>query len=244
MEDHERIDELLAGYALLSLAGEDAIEADRLLGTHVPGCPSCRRTLSTFQALSGDLALAADALAPPELLLPRIHRAMRDRPSLGRAPRRRGLLAVASGVVAIVVLSGLAISLGSRVSEVEADRGTALAILSAMRSPGASIDLEPQGGTPAGTSFVEVSAPSVRRIYLASQDCPEPAPGHAYQLWLGSDGAFVPVGEMFVPKDGVVLLELTVDVSRYDEVWITEELVGTRPSRPRTDGGYSWRASL
>lgn len=243
MEDHERIEELLAGHALLSLTGEDAIEADRLLGTHVPGCPSCRRTLSTFQALSGDLALGADASAPPKLLLPRIHRAMRDDPPPGRN-RRRSLLAVASGVVAIALLGGLAISFGSRVSEVEADRGTALAILSAMRSPGASIDLEPQGGTPAGTSFVEVSAPSVRRIYLTSQDCPEPAPGHAYQLWLGSDGRFVPVGDMFVPRDGVVLLELTVDVSRYDVVWITEELVGTEPSRPRIDGGYSWRASL
>lgn len=244
MEDHERIEELLAGYALLSLTGEDAIEADHLVRTHVPGCPSCRQTLPTFQALSGDLALAADPSAPPELLLPRIRRVMRDDPSSARATRRRNLLAVASGVVAIVVMGGLAVSLGSRASEAEADRGTALAILSAMRSPGASIDLEPQGGTPVGTSFVEVSAPNVRRIYLASQDCPEPAPDHAYQLWLGSEGTFVPVGEMFVPKDGVVLLELTVDVSRYEEVWITEELVGTPPSRPRTDGGYSWRASL
>ena len=30
-EDHERIDELLAGYVLLSLSGEDADESDRIL---------------------------------------------------------------------------------------------------------------------------------------------------------------------------------------------------------------------
>ena len=61
-EDHERIDELLAGYVLLSLEGEDAAEADRLLSEHVPGCARCRRTLADFQALSGDLALAAAPL--------------------------------------------------------------------------------------------------------------------------------------------------------------------------------------
>jgi len=244
VEDHERIEELLAGYALLSLVGEDAVEADRLLGTHVPGCLSCRRALSTFQALSGELALAAEASSPPELLLPRIHRMMRDDPSTSRTTRRGIFLALAAGLVAVGVIGGFSLSLGARVSEAEADRSTALEILSAMRSPGASIDLDPQGGTPAGSAFVEVSAPHVRRIYLASQDCPEPAPDHAYQLWLGDEGAFVPVGEMFLPEDGVVLLELTVDVSRYDEIWITEELAGTRPSRPRTDGGHSWRASL
>ena len=228
---------------MLSLAGEDAIEADRLLGTHVPACPSCRRMLSTSQALSGELALAAEASSPPELLLPRIHRMMRDDPSTSRTTRRGIFLALAAGLVAVGVIGGFSLSLGARVSEAEADRSTALEILSAMRSPGASIDLDPQGGTPAGSAFVEVSAPHVRRIYLASQDCPEPAPDHAYQLWLGDEGAFVPVGEMFLPEDGVVLLELTVDVSRY-EIWITEELAGTRPSRPRADGGRSWRASL
>ena len=244
MEDHERVEELLAGYALLSLEGEDALEADRLLEIHVPGCPSCRRMLSTFRALSGELALATEPHPPPEPILPRIHRMMRDGTSTSPPARRGILLAVAASFVAVAVMGGLSLSLGARVSEAEADRSTAMEILSAMRSPGAWIDLDPQAGTPAGSAFVEVSAPHVRRIYLASEDCPEPAPGHAYQLWLGDEGAFVPVGEMFLPEDGVVLLELTVDVSRYDEIWITEELAGTRPSRPRADGGRSWRASL
>jgi len=45
-EDHERIDELLAGYVLLSLSGEDAAEADRILVDHVPSCATCRATSS------------------------------------------------------------------------------------------------------------------------------------------------------------------------------------------------------
>jgi len=53
-EDHERIDELLAGYVLLSLSGEDAAEADRILVDHVPSCPTCRANLSEFQAVAGE----------------------------------------------------------------------------------------------------------------------------------------------------------------------------------------------
>jgi hypothetical protein len=243
--DHERIEELLAGYALRSLDAEDAALADRLLAEHVPSCPSCRRAASELQEIAGELALAAGSLAPPDLLLPRIHRATERAAGSRGSPHRSPLLVLTAGLVALAALGGLSVSLGTRASEAEAQRGTALEILSVMRSPGTTpVGLDPQAGTPAGTGFVEVSAPDVRRLYLASDACPDPAPGHAYQVWLGSDGTFVPVGEMFRPDGGVVLLELVVDVSRHDEVWITEEVAGTRPSSPRTDGGHSWRAAL
>jgi hypothetical protein len=243
--NHERIEELMAGYALRSLTGEDSALADRLLAEHVPSCPSCRQAASDFQALAGELGLSAGPASPPDLLLPRIRRARDEAPSPGRAPRRIAFLALTAGALALAAMGGLSLSLGTRASEAEAERGTALEILSLMRSPGAiPVELDPQAGTPAETRFVEVSAPDVRRIYVASDGCPDPAPGYAYQLWLGSEGEFVPVGEMFRPRDGVVLLELTVDASSHDEVWITEELAGTRPSQPRTDGGHSWRAAL
>ena len=45
-EDHEQLEELLAGYALLALSEEDAARADRILTEHVPGCALCRRTLA------------------------------------------------------------------------------------------------------------------------------------------------------------------------------------------------------
>jgi hypothetical protein len=48
---------------------------------------------------------------------------------------------------------------------------------------------------------------------------------------------------MFVPSDGSVLIKLTVDVARFDEVWITEEEEGAPPSSPSVDG-RSWRAAL
>ena len=244
-EDHERIDELLAGYALLSLSGEDAAEADRLLAEHVPGCARCRRTLEEFKALSGDLALATPPADPPETMLPRIHRAMDEVPLEGRRPRRGALVAVAASAVALVAMGGLSVVLGNRLNDAETRAGTALEILSAMQSPGAQpVNIAPRGATPSESGMVEVSAPEIRTIYVAAKDCPEPAQGHAYQLWLGSDGEWVPVGDMFLPENGVVLLELSdVDVSRFDAIWITEEIGGMRPTEPNTEW-HSWSAPL
>lgn len=245
-DDHERIDELLAGYVLLALSGEDAAEADRLLVEHVPGCARCRQTLTEFESLTGDLALAPAPAEPPETLLPRLRRALEDGGAAApRRARRAALVAVAASVVSLVAMGGLAMVLGSRLSEAETRTGTALEILSAIRSPGAQpVNVAPQGDTPPASGMVEVSAPDVRRLYLAADACPDPAPGHGYQLWLATDEEWVAVGELFWPDDGVVLLEVEVDVSRYDEIWITEEPVGAPPSTPTLEGGPSWRGTL
>ena len=243
-EDHERIDELLAGYVLLSLSGEDAAEADQVLIDHVPSCARCRATLSDLEAVSGDLALAAPPVDPPETLLPRLHRAMDDVPLAGRTRRRGALIAVAASAVALVAMGGLSLVLGSRLSNSETRTGTALEIFSAMRSGASPVNVSPQDQTPPDSGMVEVSAPNIRRLYIAAEFCPEPAPGHAYQLWLGSNGEWTPVGEMFRPDDGVLLLEVTdVDVSQFDQVWITQEPVGQPPIQPINDGP-SWFGSL
>ena len=243
-EDHERIDELLAGYAMLSLDGEDAAAADRILAEHVPSCFTCRQTLSDLHDLGGELALAADPVTPPDLLLSRIRHAMDDVPLSGRPSRRGSFVALAASVAALVAMGGLSFVMAGRASRAEDRTTTAIELLSLMRSPGvAPVRVDPQGETPSESGFLEVSASDVRRLYLAADGCPDPAPGHAYQLWLGNDGTFTPFGEMFVPTNGVVLLELVVDVSRYDELWITEEAIGPPPATPSTDR-RSWRAGL
>jgi predicted anti-sigma-YlaC factor YlaD len=67
-QEHGRIEELLAGYVLRSLSGEDAVEADRLLSTHVPTCATCRRLLLDLTETAADLAFAVEPIAPPERL--------------------------------------------------------------------------------------------------------------------------------------------------------------------------------
>jgi hypothetical protein len=243
-EDHEQIEELLAGYALLALSGQDAARADRILTEHVPGCARCRRTLAEYRALAGELALAAPPVEPPDTTIARIHRAMDDVPLAGRRPRRGMLVALAASVVALVAMGGVSLVLGGRLNEAQTQAGTALEIVSAMRSPGAQpVHVEPQGDLPPDSGIVEVSAPDIRRLYLAADAAPEPAPGRAYQLWLHADGQWTAVGEPFWPNDGVILLEIVVDVARYDAIWITEELVGAVPEDPNTDG-RTWQAEL
>ncbi|HJS26326.1 MAG TPA: anti-sigma factor [Actinomycetota bacterium] len=243
-EDHEQIEELLAGYALLALSGDDAARADRILTEHVPGCARCRATLAEYRAVAGDLALAAAPVDPPETTTARLHRAMDDVPLAGKRPRRGMLVALAASVVALVAMGGLSLVLGGRLNEAQTQAGTALEIFSAMRSPGAQpVHVEPQGDLPPDSGIVEVSAPDIRRLYLAADECPEPSPGRGYQLWLGSNDTWTAVGDQFWPDDGVLLLEIVVDVARYDEIWITEEQVGAVPEEPSTDG-RTWLAEL
>jgi hypothetical protein len=240
-EDHDRIQELLAGYVLLSLSGEDAVEADRLLSEHVPSCPLCRDQVAGFQAVAGDLATAVSPVQPPDLLLPRIRRGVDETPIRGR--HRASLVAVAAGVAAIVGLAGLSVQLGGRVSRTEQQRGQLLAAMEALQQPGANpVSLESQGQTAAG--LVEVSGPGLQLMYVIGRDAPMPSPGRVYQLWLGANGTFVRVEDgWFVPEDGLVLLQLAVDTSRYDEILITEELIGDAPGSP-SHVGHSWYASL
>ncbi len=241
--DHERIDELLAGYVLLALSGEDAKEADRLLADHVPACLACRQTLTDLQTLAGDLALAADPVPPPDLVLTRLHRGIEDVPLSGRSGRRGSFLALAASVAAFVALGGLSFVMVNRANRAEDRMATALDLIATMQSPGANqVQVDPKGGTPASTGFLEVSAPDVRVLYLAARDCPEPEPGYDYVLWLGSGGSFTPV-ERFVPLDGLVLLGLPVDVSRFDEIWITEEVAGETPRDPEHDPPVLERAA-
>jgi len=240
--EHERNLELLAGYALIALESEDAEEADRLLSEHVPRCVTCRGTLADFRALTGELALAAPPLEPPDLVLARVRRGIRDVPV--RRRRGAGVAALAASIAALVGMAGFSLSLGSRATRAEADRGTALEVLSAMQHPGADpITLEASSAATVG-ELVEVSGPGLEYMYLYGNDVPEPASGNAFQLWLGSGGTFAPVGDPFVPEGGLVLLRLTVDPSRYDEVLITEEPLGVAPTEPSTQGGHTWRASI
>jgi len=243
VRDHERIEELLAGYALLSLSGEDAQEADRLLAEHVPSCLVCRQALADYQMLAGDLALEADPLPPPDLLLARIHRQIDEVPLGRRSPRRGSFLALVASVAAFVALGGLSFVMVNRAHRAEDRMATALELINVLRSPGVSpVPVEATGSAPSSTGFIEVSAPDVRMLYLVARDCPDPRPGHDYVVWLGNGGAFTPV-ERFVPRDGVVLLRLPVDVSRFDEIWVTEEVAGTTPATPSTQG-RSWGAHL
>ncbi|MEP7059951.1 MAG: anti-sigma factor [Actinomycetota bacterium] len=229
--NHEAMQELLAGYALRSLSGEDAAAADRLLVEHVPGCSDCRRTLDAFQLVSADLALDADPITPPETLLPRLHREMGP-----QARRRRPvyLVAVAASVAAAVTLGGFALTEGGRANRAQTQADFTRKALDFARTHNA--DMTPVGPT------TEISSPGVREFYIYGNDVPTPAPGLTYGLWAipiqGSQARFL--GDFMPDDDGYFGLRLLLDPTGYDHLLITEEQAGIRPAAP---GATKWESA-
>ena len=241
-DEHERIDELLAGYSLRSLSGEDAEEVERVLTEHVPTCERCRETLRAFSEVGGELALAVGPVDPPDLLLPRLREAVAGRrPERGRG-RFVAWTAAAAAAAAVIGMASWNTLLSHRVSDAEDRQRTLMTALPAFA--------DPQATKVRLTNFVErpthVEAAYYHdeaRIYLVGQDIPQPAPGHVYRVWLLGNNGSSRVATDFVPDEvGIVVLILYVDPSRYSRLEITEEPAG--PPRSGPSGRERWAASL
>jgi hypothetical protein len=234
--DHEHVEELMAGYALRALTGEDAREAERLLSEHVPGCLRCRGTMLAFSDTVADLALAAEPVAPPETLLPRLHRSLEPRGS--RRPVGRWI-GVAAGLAVVLVAGGLAVSQGLRAGDLQ-ERNELFA--QALRlSQRIDADTEPlteaDATEPAPVSTV--SAPDVDHFFLIGSDVPPPPTGYVYGVWL-SDGVDAVFAGPFVPSPGVTVVRVPFDPSRFDRVLVTIEAVGSPADEP---GTVVWEAA-
>jgi hypothetical protein len=236
--DHEWVEELLAGYALDALSGEDALEADRLLAEHVPSCPLCRETLAGFRGIADRLALAPPPARPSEPVLARLRRSVRER----EPGRRRGsFVATAAGVAALVGMAALSMSLGTRANRAETHLDNMADLMDAISQPGASpVSLRSQIGTP----MVEVSGPTLEQMIVAGRGVPQPADGSVYVLWLGSDTGFRAIGTLMPDASGFVYRTFRVDPATFDAILITEERLGELPSTPRTDSPHVWEASV
>jgi hypothetical protein len=237
-DEHERIDELLASYAVRGLDGEDAREAERLLSEHLPGCARCRETLAILQDVVGELGLAPAPVEPPELLLTRLRTEIREQPAVSRRP-----LAVWAAAAAAVAMLGLVTwntVLNQRLGHVQSTQRKVTDAVTFMNQPGTGVvDLTDR--THAASRVLMGYRPQEARVFLLGTGVPEPAPGRVYRLWLGQDGQFTFYGE-FLPDDGLVVLPLSFDATRYEEILITEEPASQDPSEPR--GSHQWSARL
>ena len=231
IDRHGETQELLARYALQSLSGEDAAEADRLLTEHVPACSECRMMLDAFQGVAGELALDAEPVTPPDPLLPRMHREMdpRGRSGIRWTPGR--LVAAAASVVLVVGVGGMALS------QLE-DRKTA-------QVPAADVqnlaDFVVQHPTllrqPLGGNAQEISAQGVQELYVYGRAVPFPAPGLVYRLWAVSGHHATHLSDFLPYPDGTVLVRLEVDPATFDHLLVTVEPAGSEPSEP---GDPAW----
>ncbi len=223
----DRADELLAGYALRSLSGDDAAEADRLLSEHVPGCIRCRQTLLAFSDTVADLALGVDPVAPPETLLPRLHRELEPR-TARLAPGR--WVAVASGVAAVLVVGGLTLSLGLRAGNLQTSNdllGDALAFSQRPDADTARLD------TSEPTELSAISAPDVDHFFLVGSDLPAAPAGFVYGVWLSDrSGIDAVYAGSFLPASGMTVVRVPFDRFRFDLVFVTLEREGVVPDAP------------
>jgi hypothetical protein len=242
IEDHHRIEEVLAGHTMHSLDGEDAREADRLLAEHVPGCRQCRETLAAFQDVLGELALAASPVEPPELLLARLRSEMGHQPVPELvAPRRSfAMWVAAAAAVAVFGLVAWNSILDQRLGHVQSTQKKVTDAVTFMNQPGSKVvDLTDARFT--SSRVLMGYRPRETRVFLIGTDVPDPSPGQEYRLWLGQGGRFTYVSG-FAPEDGIVVLPLEFDASRYDEILITEEPADSDYSVPR--GSHRWSATL
>ena len=226
-ETHEAIEELLAGYVLRSLSGEDAERADHLLSDHVPQCPACRDSLAVFQAVTADLSLDPSPVQPPDTLLPRLHR------DLGVQDRRRrpvAVFAVAVSVVAVVGFAGLAVSQNMRVNDTRSRMDDIRSAMDFATRPGASL-VQVDSSDSDTEPITEISHPGTERFYLVGNDVPMPPEGTVYRVWLLS-GTQATYATDFVPEPGMMVVELEFDPSQYDRILISVEPAGSTPDTP------------
>jgi anti-sigma-K factor RskA len=235
---HDEMHELLAGYVLRSLSGEDAAEADRILIEHVPGCEACRATLDAFQAVAGELALDAHPLAPPDTLRVRLGRELEPRTRLGGRWSSGRIVAVAASVVLVVGVGGLALTQrggGGLVSGDGLARADIQDVTNAVVSPDATQhDLGQHHAT-------EISSPDTEKIYVYGANVPFPPPGTVYRLWALTAGQPIYIGDFLPNDDGTVILEISsLDPSSIEQLTVTVEPAGSIPSTP---GDPAWAST-
>jgi hypothetical protein len=235
---HERIEEILAAHALRALDEADMLEAERVLSEHVPECDRCKQTLSELVETASELALAAPAAAPPDLLLPRLHREIRRE----RIAARRTAWSWVGTAAAVAVL-GLSVwnaVLNSRLSHESDAKHRFAGALGTISRPGfrtVSFDV----GRHVGPTMKAAFRPGDAHVLLIGSHVPQPAEGDVYRLWLGSDGQFTAVRD-FVPEEGIVVLPFLIDLSRYDQILVTEESEDGAIGQP--SGTRRWLATL
>jgi hypothetical protein len=223
-DDHEQVQELLAGHALRALDVDEARRNEELMASHVPGCVPCRSAMEAFLAVSGELALAASPRTPPEILRARLRRDLRGRPRLRWVP-----MSAAGVAVAVTVgLSAWNAHLTSRVGKAELRQLRTAEVLSAVSHPQSqvvSFTTEPTSvGDAEGRALVQLAAayvPGHGTMYLFGS-MPAPHAHRVYQVWLVRNGGFAS-GGTFVPDRGVVLVKVSADPTQYDGLLVTEE---------------------
>jgi anti-sigma-K factor RskA len=221
--DHQRVEELLAGHALGGLDPEDAELAERALEEHVVDCEQCRRAWDGYREVASDLALAAPAVAPSDLLDARLRRSLRKRDAI------RPLTAAATAATALlVVFSGFSVirsgQLGQRLEQAEATQNSLFDVVSTVAHPDHQT-IRLTGQSDAGASLYYV--PGEEHGVLMAVNLPQP--DHEYHVWFVGSGRVWHAGVLQV-EGGRGVLPCGTDPAKWDAVMLIDEAARPEPA--------------
>ncbi len=232
MTDHQWL-ELAAPFVLDALSVEEraAFEA------HLAECAACRGDVQAFREVTGLLAHAAPAVAPPATLRDRILREARQVRPIRRpgGARWAWLAAAAALVVALAAGFGAWRARGERLALQRTLDSTRVALGSRDSVVAALVD------SAVGTADLAATGkpPSMRLFWnrvrhvvvVAAFDLPPAPAGRTYQLWAITKGqAPVSLGTFNTPPAGRTILTLVVPVGlKPDLSAVTEEPAGGSP---------------
>lgn len=224
MLSHESIQELLAGYALEALSGDEAREVER----HLPTCAECRRTLADYRHVTQELG----HLVPPRVAPSHLEADLRARLAAARVSTRPARLtrlpgwqplALAAAFVMVLGL-GLWVALSGTLSQRTSDR-LAESILSS--EDAVRVAMVPDDIAPEATGNVVLGEENRAFVVLVTDLPPLPAE-QVYQLWL-IEGDRRDDGGTYQPDEEVWLVRTPQDLDTYDAIGVTIEPLGGSP---------------
>ncbi len=228
MRGHTQIQQLIAGWAID--ADEPDPAAHRELVDHLATCEDCRILYTDLSAVSGDLALAAEPVAPSAGLEDRIVGAATTDDTLpkpaGRRRPQRFLVVVAAAFLVVAGLGATTIRLATTLGD-ERARADRLERAVALLNGASTVTLNPGEGA-AGQVTVAV-ADDGRALLLGSGL--EVPPGKLMEIWLVRGSNLVP-SEVFVPEEGTALVEFAVEPKR--DIGIALTIEDERVEEPTT----------
>lgn len=237
--EHERIEEMIAAYAVGGLDPAERAAAERDLIEHLPGCGSCQALYRDLREVAADLALAVPPGAvPPDLeqrILARVRGEPQPRPAARRLSTRVAGVAAAVMLVAVGGLGAWNATIAGRLDRAErraAEVTEALAMLGDPQVRTASL-------AGPGGSLVLAYRPGGRGV-LVGTGVGSPGAGRVFELWLVKGSVPTPVA-VFRPSDGVVVVPVGIDPSGFERVAVTIER--GRVDRPTGSPVYSAQLS-
>ncbi|RJQ85433.1 MAG: hypothetical protein C4519_03420 [Desulfobacteraceae bacterium] len=214
MSEHEKYEELAAGYVLGALDEHDRHRFEFHLAG---GCEQCETSLREARQVTDGLGFALKPMAPRKEVRAKLFDRIRLDDQAAEVtepsePSRRGLwapLALAASLLLVVGLSYQVYSLyqnieTERMSRREAEKKVAQLqeSFNALVAPQTrTITLAGQGQA-SGAQAKAFIDPAQRRIFLYVYNLPPTPPGKTYQLWLIVEGTPVSAGIFEVNPDG------------------------------------------